>query len=105
MVRASLTAKALGAGGSDESDQGLEIVERFFGGPNSDLALWQRLTPMPGQDRAPAAGRTVRPSPVVPHTPIGGVLGQQRMHPAWRGLRGLLRQRPARRASPRLRAE
>src|SRR6266487_3260734 len=94
VVRTSLPAGVLGAGGAVESYKGLENVERVFRGLNTDLLIrpirhrledrvkthvlirtlayyvtWhmqQRLAPMLFKDDDPTAGKTARPSPVAP---------------------------------------
>ncbi|HEX9356790.1 MAG TPA: IS1634 family transposase [Streptosporangiaceae bacterium] len=94
VVRTSLPAEALGAGGTVESYKNLENVERVFRGLNTDLLIrpirhrladrvrahvlirmlayyvtWhmqQKLAPVLFKDDDPAAGRAARPSPVAP---------------------------------------
>jgi DDE family transposase len=94
VVRTSLPADVLGAGGAVESYKALENVERVFRGLNTDLLIrpirhrledrvkahvltrmlayyvaWhmqQRLAPMLFKDHDPAAGKAARPSPVAP---------------------------------------
>jgi hypothetical protein len=94
VVRTSLPAEALGAGGTVESYKALENVERVFRGLNTDLLIrpirhrltdrvrahvlirmlayyitWhmqQKLAPVLFKDDDPAAGRAARPSPVAP---------------------------------------
>jgi hypothetical protein len=94
VVRTSLPANALGAGGAVESYKALENVERVFRGLNTDLlirpirhrledrvkahvlirmlayyVIWhmqQRVAPLLFKDHDPAAGKAARPSPVAP---------------------------------------
>jgi len=94
VIRTSLPAGALPAGGAVDSYKALENVERVFRGLNSDLLIgpirhrledrvrahvlirtlayyvtWhmcQRLAPMLFKDDDPAAGKAARPSPVAP---------------------------------------
>jgi hypothetical protein len=94
VIRTSLPAAVLGAGGAVQSCKNLENVERFFRGLNTDLLIrpirhrlagrvrahvlirmlayyvtWhmqQRLAPVLFKDDDPAAGRAARPSPVAP---------------------------------------
>jgi len=94
VVRTSLPADALGAGGAVTSYKALENVERVFRGLNTDLLIrpirhrledrvrahvlirmlayyitWhmqQRLAPMLFKDHDPAASKAARPSPVAP---------------------------------------
>jgi hypothetical protein len=94
VIRTSLPAAVLGAGGAVQSCKNLENVERVFRGLNTDLLIrpirhrlagrvrahvlirmlayyltWhmqQRLAPVLFKDDDPAAGRAARPSPVAP---------------------------------------
>jgi hypothetical protein len=94
VIRTSLPAGVLGAGGAVESYKGLENVERVFRGLNTDLLIrpirhrleervkahvlirmlayyvtWhmqQKLAPVLFTDDDPAAARAARPSPVAP---------------------------------------
>jgi hypothetical protein len=94
VIRTSLPADALGAGGAVESYKALENVERVFRGLNTDLlirpirhrledrvkahvlirtlayyVIWHmqhKLAPMLFKDDDPAAARAARPSPVAP---------------------------------------
>jgi hypothetical protein len=94
VIRTSLPADTLGAGGAVESYKALENVERVFRGLNTDLLIrpirhrlaprvrahvlirllayyvtWHmqtQLAPILFKDDDPAAGRALRPSPVAP---------------------------------------
>jgi hypothetical protein len=94
VIRTSLPAAVLGAGGAVTSYKALENVERVFRGLNTDLLIrpirhrlaprvrahvlirllayyvtWHmqhKLAPVLFQDDDPAAGRALRPSPVAP---------------------------------------